>query len=232
MKRGFTLIELLVVIAIIAILAAILFPVFAKAKEAGRRTTCQGNEKEMAAALFLYAESWQGYYPLCSFSSSQKWQYKWMSRLTKYLRGGSAVMASDGSYMMGASWFRCPSAPKYDINQPVSWTYAMATFPSAWNTEILEMYRMDSPCRGRRQILVGDGRGFLFRPTLRLKVDQDGDGVNDAYSNDLAYATGGGLSFYHNDGGNFCYGDGHIKWVSKKALFSSWDQMFSQFYTN
>ncbi|RYG30768.1 prepilin-type N-terminal cleavage/methylation domain-containing protein [bacterium] len=54
-RRAFTLIELLVVIAIIAILAAILFPVFAQAKEAAKKTSCLSNDKQMGTALFLYA---------------------------------------------------------------------------------------------------------------------------------------------------------------------------------
>ena len=53
-KKGFTLIELLVVIAIIAILAAILFPVFAKAREAARKSTCQSNMKQIGTALATY----------------------------------------------------------------------------------------------------------------------------------------------------------------------------------
>lgn len=57
-RRGFTLIELLVVIAIIAILAAILFPVFARAREAARKSTCQSNLKECAIALQTY---WNDY---------------------------------------------------------------------------------------------------------------------------------------------------------------------------
>ncbi len=54
-RQAFTLIELLVVIAIIAILAAILFPVFAQAKEAAKKTSCLSNDKQMATSLFLYA---------------------------------------------------------------------------------------------------------------------------------------------------------------------------------
>ena len=53
-RRGFTLIELLVVIAIIAILAAILFPVFARARENARKTTCMSNCKQMGNALMMY----------------------------------------------------------------------------------------------------------------------------------------------------------------------------------
>ena len=56
MKKGFTLIELLVVIAIIAILAAILFPVFAEAREKARQTSCLSNTKQLAMAFNLYAD--------------------------------------------------------------------------------------------------------------------------------------------------------------------------------
>ena len=56
MKKGFTLIELLVVIAIIAILAAILFPVFAKAREKARQTTCTSNQKQIALAVMMYIQ--------------------------------------------------------------------------------------------------------------------------------------------------------------------------------
>ncbi len=56
MKKGFTLIELLVVIAIIAILAAILFPVFARAREKARQTTCTSNQKQIAASAMMYAQ--------------------------------------------------------------------------------------------------------------------------------------------------------------------------------
>ncbi|MCW5937847.1 MAG: prepilin-type N-terminal cleavage/methylation domain-containing protein [Fimbriimonadaceae bacterium] len=62
-KRGFTLIELLVVIAIIAILAAILFPVFAQAKDAAKKTTCMSNVRQIAFATFMYADSEDDRFP-------------------------------------------------------------------------------------------------------------------------------------------------------------------------
>lgn len=62
-RSGFTLIELLVVIAIIAILAAILFPVFARAREAARRSTCQSNLKQCAQALKMYCDDFDNTLP-------------------------------------------------------------------------------------------------------------------------------------------------------------------------
>ena len=61
--KGFTLIELLVVIAIIAILAAILFPVFVRAKERAKETTCKSNMKQLAIAIQLYLNDWNQSYP-------------------------------------------------------------------------------------------------------------------------------------------------------------------------
>jgi len=63
-RRGFTLIELLVVIAIIAILATILFPVFASAREAARKSSCASNLKQLGLAITQYSSDFDGYYPL------------------------------------------------------------------------------------------------------------------------------------------------------------------------
>jgi prepilin-type N-terminal cleavage/methylation domain-containing protein/prepilin-type processing-associated H-X9-DG protein len=62
-RRGFTLIELLVVIAIIAILAAILFPVFAKARSKARQTACLSNMKQLSMATLMYATDWDEHWP-------------------------------------------------------------------------------------------------------------------------------------------------------------------------
>jgi len=62
-RRGFTLIELLVVIAIISILAAILFPVFARAREQGRKIVCVSNEKQLATSFVMYSQDYDSSYP-------------------------------------------------------------------------------------------------------------------------------------------------------------------------
>src|SRR5437016_4167237 len=62
-RRGFTLIELLVVIAIIAILAAILFPVFAQAREKARAATCVSNLKQVGNAMMMYVQDYDEHFP-------------------------------------------------------------------------------------------------------------------------------------------------------------------------
>lgn len=96
MKRAFTLIELLVVIAIIAILAAILFPVFAQAKEAAKKTSCLSNNKQLATALYTYAidyddtlcqTSWETA-PLTpqSFNTGGTYQIHWTYLMQPYIK--------------------------------------------------------------------------------------------------------------------------------------------------
>src|SRR5579862_9797418 len=66
-SRGFTLIELLVVIAIIAILAAILFPVFAQARESARKIACLSNTKQLGLGIMMYVQDYDEVYPMDSW---------------------------------------------------------------------------------------------------------------------------------------------------------------------
>jgi len=79
MRRGFTLIELLVVIAIIAILAAILFPVFARVREKARQTDCLSNIRQLGVAFGLYKSDWEGAFPpaACVTVGSVGWVRVW-----------------------------------------------------------------------------------------------------------------------------------------------------------
>ncbi len=106
MRRGFTLIELLVVIAIVAILAAILFPVFAQAKEAAKRTVCLSNERQLGAAFALYAGDADDRLPNAVSPNAG----------AGLARGFLDSAAEDGwargvlPYVKSVGIFRCPSA--------------------------------------------------------------------------------------------------------------------------
>ncbi len=78
---AFTLVELLIVIAIVAILAAILFPVFATARERGRRLTCAANLKQIGDALALYVADYDDYYPPCWVSNAPVSASLWSQHL-------------------------------------------------------------------------------------------------------------------------------------------------------
>ena len=93
-RKGFTLIELLVVIAIIAILAAILFPVFAKVREKARQTTCASNEKQLSLAVLQYVQDYDEKFPAC-FDQGRTPNINWGQEVYPYVKS------------LGA--FACPS---------------------------------------------------------------------------------------------------------------------------
>ena len=104
-KRGFTLIELLVVIAIIAILAAILFPVFAQAREKARQISCLSNQKQIGLGIMSYLQDYDGTYP----SSTDGDYTQWYDVVNPYIKSGAA--AGNGKrYGTGGIW-NCPSFP-------------------------------------------------------------------------------------------------------------------------
>ncbi|BDI28586.1 hypothetical protein CCAX7_006370 [Capsulimonas corticalis] len=100
MKRGFTLIELLVVIAIIAILAAILFPVFAQAREKARQISCASNEKQLALGILQYVQDYDENYPFGN-ESGHVWSTtpacKWDLNIAPYLKSLQVFYCPDDS---------------------------------------------------------------------------------------------------------------------------------------
>jgi prepilin-type N-terminal cleavage/methylation domain-containing protein/prepilin-type processing-associated H-X9-DG protein len=101
-RRGFTLIELLVVIAIIAILAAILFPVFARAREKARQASCQSNEKQIALGLKMYASDYDG--KIC-----QPRMGKWLPPCTCGQSPYYTWKVAMQPYVKNTQLFQCPS---------------------------------------------------------------------------------------------------------------------------
>src|SRR3954469_17430376 len=92
--RGFTLIELLVVIAIIAILAAILFPVFARARENARRAACQSNLKQIGLGIAQYTQDYDERLPGVG---GQNTTYSWRSRIDPYIKSTQIFLCPSGN---------------------------------------------------------------------------------------------------------------------------------------
>lgn len=101
-NNGFTLIELLVVIAIIAILAAILFPIFSEARIAARRASCAGNLKQLGYAIKLYMDDYSGCYPSSSqYNAPPLYHANWVHWIKGYIKGNLGVLSCPGA---SAAW--------------------------------------------------------------------------------------------------------------------------------
>src|SRR5579871_5464664 len=100
-RRGFTLIELLVVIAIIAILAAILFPVFAQAREKARQTSCLSNTKQMSLAVLQYIQDYDENYPM---GVQNDWNNSWPVLVQPYVKSIQVFRCPDDGNNTQPAW--------------------------------------------------------------------------------------------------------------------------------
>lgn len=108
-RRGFTLIELLVVIAIIAILASILFPVFARARENARRSSCQSNLKQIGLGLIQYTQDYDDCFPLIGSALNSGGNFVWQDLVQPYIKSEQV--------------FSCPSANITETSTAFNQTY-------------------------------------------------------------------------------------------------------------
>jgi prepilin-type N-terminal cleavage/methylation domain-containing protein/prepilin-type processing-associated H-X9-DG protein len=196
MKRiGFTLIELLVVIAIIAILAAILFPVFAKAREKARQTSCLSNLKQLVLGVLQYAQDYDevfpgpGYWQTYAGDDNGPLGRPWMPKILPYVKNVQVYI--------------CPSLKAVNTAYtPIPTSYCWPEFMSGHFAGGLIM-----PIRGQGAPSLGQ----IEEPS-RMFVMSDGPAYDSDYGI-IDYAP----YMKHNDGGNIAYADGHAKWLAFMA---------------
>ncbi len=196
-RRGFTLIELLVVIAIIAILAAILFPVFARAREKARQTSCLSNVKELMLGVLMYAQDYDETLPSGAAISNPPY-IEWCDAIQPYIKNMQI--------------FVCPSQKKTDhSNSPASlgygWNYQefgyyYGSHGTGWATPLGDI---DQPAS---TILLGDSEDHAVRSSS--------GGPRYLYKRHLTY-----LPVRHNGGGNMGLCDGHAKWYKRDTLLAT-----------
>lgn len=207
-RRGFTLIELLVVIAIIAILAAILFPVFAKAREKARQSSCLSNLKQIGLGFMQYAQDYDETLPTDWVDPGNNWatHWSWRAMLTPYIKNTQIFSCpSDSRTYSGALAGQCVQgeggiAASYGDNT-MHYAGAAPTPPGI-------MYcRMGQIALPAQLILAGDSSNGSHQISS----------MSDTLGFVLDAATYPG-AYRHNDGANYCFADGHAKWLKPSAI--------------
>ncbi|MGA2246028.1 MAG: DUF1559 domain-containing protein [Verrucomicrobiota bacterium] len=212
--RAFTLIELLVVIAIIAILAAMLLPVLAKAKEAGRRISCTNNVRQLAMAAQLYLGDSQGYYP--PRSDTDRWPDKLSDsygRNLKLLLCPSETTNAPLTNGGGVDTNAADIAPRsYFIN---GWNDVFANSsgdPSGLN--IGDQMKEGNIVHPSDMFLFGEktaGHGDFYMDLNEGAAGNDFDGILNQSSHDAM--PGDRIAGYGSGGANFALTDGSAQFI-------------------
>jgi len=218
---GFTLIELLVVIAIISILAAILFPVFARARENARRASCMSNLKQIGLGMMMYVQDYDERFPMGVWATDVYHGTGYVLQTNSAMPGAKFTIhnSAGGSptghyvswmdiifpYVKSVQVFVCPSAksttvPSYGYNNLVDDAFttgqgdpvSLAEIDSAASLVV----NADGNVSSSWQYLNGDSLcGIYIDPTSTWY----------SYSQYLSY-------FPHFDGASYSFADGHVKW--------------------
>lgn len=223
---GFTLIELLVVIAIIAILAAILFPVFAQAREKARAVSCLSNMRQLGTAFVMYLQDYDekvlSRYQACpSTGPTNSSQKLWTDTIQPYVKNQRIFICSSAS-----NSFYCDQWTQWDAS--IAPTNTRGHLSVGYNQTISGWYYPTSACGEMilpslpeivvpaKNVMFADSvsgtiaggyRGYLFGNT----------GLNVPYT----ATSAGSMGARHNEGTNLTFFDGHAKWYKGSALL--WD---------
>jgi len=206
-RKGFTLIELLVVIAIIAILAAILFPVFAKAREKARQTTCLSNMKQIGLGVMQYVQDYDETFPYAVRTADDSATYI------------ATIVDALNPYTKSDAIWECPSQQKPGVNPTAGGKYPchvgtnmyvtgylignFGAWGSQWWNKTATLAQVKTPAN------------TLFSFDCYNPASASNKDVAMNFPNWGVYASG---SLVHSDGMNITFCDGHAKWWKEQAV--------------
>jgi len=234
--RAFTLIELLVVIAIIAILAAILFPVFARARENARRSSCQSNLKQIGLGFLQYA---QDYDEQLTPGTNNGYGGGWAGTLAPYIKSSQVFTCpsdttTPATNMTVVSYGYNALIGQINGSQGHTFTTKIPSWTATSRTLLLFELRGNStnpasPTEAGSATLsvTGDGTNLSSPSGCCSSASVGGaqfvTGFQDGY-NQGSYQPSGwstqwdGSNGRHLDGSNYLFADGHVKWLKSSAV--------------
>jgi prepilin-type N-terminal cleavage/methylation domain-containing protein/prepilin-type processing-associated H-X9-DG protein len=237
-SRGFTLIELLVVIAIIAILAAILFPVFQKVRENARRTACLSNMKQLGLALVQYNQDYDEKFPCGALDTdgTGHWGRGWAGQIYTYVKSQAVYKCPDDSTGVyvdpnNASNIAQPLSYAANLNllettynKPSAASLAILNAPAS-TVCLCEFFGFDvfltNPAEGASQVVTGvNSLPYAYgKYQTGWFAGRTANNGNAAFSStQFANPTG-----VHADGSNFLMADLHAKWLRGTQVSSGLD---------
>ncbi|MHB0999157.1 MAG: type II secretion system protein [Armatimonadota bacterium] len=219
-SKGFTLIELLVVIAIIAILAAILFPVFAKAREAARSTSCLSNIKQLAVAVKMYTGENEGFpvahYEAAVAAGDIAWRpyfggaWGYTAAQDNYIKNDTIRGLID-PYVKSANIWKCPSDSGCSPTFKEGRRYTSYKWRTWYNQGVME-YWAPTYQSIDESYLKDPSRTFIFNEIVPF---------HDFRTNPKNPMTG--LNYADDAKANMAFADGHAKSIPVSSAYMVWD---------
>jgi general secretion pathway protein G len=202
-RRGFTLIELLVVIAIIAVLAGILFPVFASARGKARSTRCVANLKQIGNALSMYMDDYDGFYPWGVDPADHYLPQIWngFPIWKSWIPYMPFLHVTLQPYMKSAEIWHCASDKGYD-----------------------DLEDAGLPLNGRPTAFAAFGTSYMYRTELSFLQARQESLSQPAQVNVFfdGYGNWHGGNGFNDRRWNILYGDGHVKTANRGQYDEAW----------